>query len=980
MPAPDPRPLPLPSPDPAVAAAAAPPPAPAAVAQTETQREAQPAPATAAEAAGCVAAAATTTPLAVDAEMATAPRSASTATSPASVDGAPAHGEAASGVRPDEAAGAAAEIKVGELGHASVDHGSVPGEEGERALAEHDDLKDDEEGAAEHEEDAQGEEDAEDADEVEDEEEDEEEDERFWPGMAERVIHVRSMHWSLRLITGFALGQLVAVALLIAVHGGHGLPGLHLPPVQVGWQYQHDYSTVMTTSMSLGIFLASFCFLMAAWIFVLSGAIHAQWAVRVLVLGIASYVFSNTPSPVEGLRTALLGLLWAWGMGVGLVMWREADLRGERPPLVRWLLARVPGLRRAGVPVGKVARVTADGLRVLERRVAIPRAGPFPLRTMAFVALWLIAYYGTLLASLNWGRGNVLFAATISLQLESLSFFLIPVLFLAGTDYAEVGEVLASRLGALARGLPSVWPLVALTAATAAVIVWFERPEGAYPLSIGLLSVGGQLVVGAALFGALALVARWGRVGQLSRGPLPYAALLAGTLLFIVLGIGGVQAVIARQAQPRLMGQNDYAVYSSPSAPHFSFVYPNAWARSESDDPQSSVTTVSFNGLASQYPGVMQVVSYPASLGDLSQALEAKLCSTTQCTIAPAISRDGWSERAFTRGGVRGWFWMRHAGSRMYFVVAFAPASVADLLKSSLDAVVLSWRPDHVAAVPPAPGLTDQQRDTLVQLIQVAMAAVALLAGLFLLWQGRLRRPRWRSALTASGTFMSVLGIVWLAFVLSPLAQLPGLPGHPLAFTLPSAQLVIAVATLLLVGRLLIRRRHLSGSETALVALVFALNVGLQLLAWISGAFDQSQDVKLSVGQAIILIIGIGWDVLMSGEQITNPDGTRFPRQVRLLLYLGYTMMVTTAVLYFTTQSFTNPANGTVKPFFEDAQWPQTGLIFLGAPLLITVFIIKVSRWWRGRERGQRQGQGHAAAEEEPVDASATPSAATASG
>ncbi len=757
-----------------------------------------------------------------------------------------------------------------------------------------------------------------------------EDDEGFWQDMAGRMIHVRSMHWSLRLITGFALGQLIAVALLLAVRGR---TGIHLPAIQIGWQ---DHQIAI---MSLGIFVVCLIFLLVAWTFVLTGAIHAPWPVRILVLGIASYLFSYTPNPVEGLHAALLVVIWLWALGVGLIAWREADLRADRSRAALALGRRAPWLRRFAVPICAVARRLADGLRALGRRTMLPAGARLPLRTMVFVVLWLLVYYVSLLASVDWGRGNAIFPATISLQLEALSFFLVPVLFLAGTDYAEVGEVLAGRLARLARGIPAAWPLVGMTAVAAAVIFWRALPEGGHSASVEIASVASQLLIGALLLGALMGVARWGRLGALPRQPLPYVALVAGTLLFVLLGISGVQAMVSRQAQPRLLGPDDYAVYTH-SAPDFSFVYPKAWTASVSDDPALGETSVLFNGIKSQYPGDLAVVSYPQSAGNFGAVLEAKVCQPSRCQRGSSVTRGAWSEQSYSVGSGRGWFWLRTQGPRAYFVTAFVPGFLASPFKSSLDAVVDSWRPDSAAAVPAEPGLTAQQLRILAQLMQAAMAALALAGGLALLWLGRRRRL---NAVTLSGAFITALGLIWLAFELNPLAQVAGLPGSHLAFTIPSLELVIAAATLVLVGVLVVRRR-LGAHERELLALVLALNVGLQFVSWIIAAFDQSLAIKLSIGQAIILIIGIGWDVLMSGEQITNPDGRLFPRQVRLLLYLGYTMLVTTAVLYFTAQ---HVVSGGGEPFFEDAQWPQLGLIFLGAPLLITVFILELSRWWQ---------------------------------
>ncbi|MFI5271788.1 MAG: hypothetical protein ACHQ4H_01990 [Ktedonobacterales bacterium] len=770
-------------------------------------------------------------------------------------------------------------------------------------------------------------------DEIETEADDDDDEAGFFHMLAEHMIHIRSMTPSLRLVTGFALGQLVAVALLIVLHP------LMRTAISVGTR---DNSTIQ---MPLVIFAACLVFLEVAWTFVLAGAFHAHWIVRLLLLGIFTYVFGFTPSPVANVHTAMLVILWAWALGVGLVDWRDASLRGEQSPLVRFLVERVPGATPLLRPLRSAAAALADVLRAVRARFPLPERVRLPLRTMLFVALWLLVYFGTLLASVDWGRGNTIFATTISLQLEALTFFLVPVLFLAGSDYAEIGEVLAGRVARITQRLRPAWPVVVLTGLTAAVILWRVLPDAKSTFGAKLVTVAGQLAIGAVLIAILALIVRWSRMGTWPKAPLPYIALVAGTVLFTVSSTGAEQLILAHQAPPSLLGPADYAVYQH-TAPDFSIAYPAAWTPLTSDTPSAGTTAVIFNGVKSQYTGAMTVYSYPEVDGDLATRLETQFCPAQTCTLGSPVKHGAWSQISYSRGNAKGWFWRRQAGDRVYLVQVLTVSYFASFFAPTFGGIIDSWRADHSAHAPQPVGLTDEQAKRLIELVNAAAAALALLLGLGLILWGR-RRGGYAAL---AGAFITTLGVLWLAFELQPVVQLTGLPSRHLGFSIPSVQLIIAVATLLTLGWLLIRRR-LDARGRELLALLFALNAGLQFVAWFIDAFSQSAAVKLTVLQAIILIVGISWDVLMSGEQITNVDGRYFPRHVRLLIYLGYTMIVTTAVLYFATQTFTH-TTGAVEPFFEDSQWPQIGLIFLGTPLLLTVFLLEIGRWWHARRSG----------------------------
>jgi hypothetical protein len=96
-------------------------------------------------------------------------------------------------------------------------------------------------------------------------------------------------------------------------------------------------------------------------------------------------------------------------------------------------------------------------------------------------------------------------------------------------------------------------------------------------------------------------------------------------------------------------------------------------------------------------------------------------------------------------------------------------------------------------------------------------------------------------------------------------------------------------------------------------------------------------------------VVALMWDIAFSGETITNGGNRWIPRHARVSLYFGYVMLVVANILYFSSLRF--PSGTRVEAQFESDIWVQSGMIQLGIPLLLTLFIVKLSGWWR--ERGE---------------------------
>jgi hypothetical protein len=104
----------------------------------------------------------------------------------------------------------------------------------------------------------------------------------------------------------------------------------------------------------------------------------------------------------------------------------------------------------------------------------------------------------------------------------------------------------------------------------------------------------------------------------------------------------------------------------------------------------------------------------------------------------------------------------------------------------------------------------------------------------------------------------------------------------------------------------------------------------------------------------VVLVVAMLWDVLMSGESFTNTGGFAVPRHTRVLMYLGYTLVVVTTVLFLSSVQV--QGGGSAGQAFESDIWPQVGIAALGPPLLITFFVVNLAAWRRARPLSRPDG------------------------
>ncbi len=490
-------------------------------------------------------------------------------------------------------------------------------------------------------------------------------------------------------------------------------------------------------------------------------------------------------------------------------------------------------------------------------------------------------------------------ADALRTHLANVSLLLIPVLFLAGSDYAEIAHVAASRAydgygRAISR--PSFAVVAAGVSVAIALVAVVMR--GPYASSAVWLLVAQGLAVAVAVCAAIAL---WNR-GSSARvaGHVPQATLVAAAVAYCVL-------YLAITYGPDYVGStHTYRASATAGAPAYTIVYPARWVLRTGDLKAYGAQTIAvLLGEKDDRPDV----SAPRVIVAIRPAGASSSPNAWVPTAGTIVGDVG------QRYAASGWF--RTVGDHEWAIVGLG-TSAADLASQMrfLTAIRDSWRlgiaPDASSIDRPA-----------------VLAALVLAASVFAAtWRrGRL----FRALPPISRLFLAVFGIYnFIELASSALAASTGTNVDlPL---LPIAALTVGVASLALGVRRIVR--HESADAHGDASLV-ALNVAMIVLVVLDGGFNvmrRHEDAELL--RAIVVATALTWDLLMSGGTFTNRDSASFPRTARVLLFGGYVVMVAACAA---NGAPLNIIGASTTPFDSDA-WAIDGLNRLGVPLLLALF------------------------------------------
>jgi hypothetical protein len=130
------------------------------------------------------------------------------------------------------------------------------------------------------------------------------------------------------------------------------------------------------------------------------------------------------------------------------------------------------------------------------------------------------------------------------------------------------------------------------------------------------------------------------------------------------------------------------------------------------------------------------------------------------------------------------------------------------------------------------------------------------------------------------------------------------------------------------------------------ISLLITLTVSLELLTWIDLLFGKTTDTtgRVALFAGVVLVVALVWELASSGQGLTNWHSQKFPRESRVLLYGGYILLVSAAVLFYS--SLHDAASATLlKSQFDAEEWVREGILFLGVPLAITLYLLGLLRW-----------------------------------
>ncbi|MGA8556130.1 MAG: hypothetical protein WB630_17080 [Candidatus Acidiferrales bacterium] len=739
----------------------------------------------------------------------------------------------------------------------------------------------------------------------------------------ERAIDIRNMRMPLRLIVGVAAAELVAAFILF------------VRPLKSSRTVRVDLFENKPVCIEYRTLLLSLIFLIIALSFIAVGALRAHRTPRLVIF----LLFALITHPAFAWKPLLL-----WVVCIAGIFLTEAELN------------------RARLRLRSVAREP-------------PWLSPFG--TAAVAGAWILVYFLTLI---HWMGGftNGSFPDQLAGQIFRALVLLVPVLFLAGTDIAE----LADEIGHFAAGVPERWSkhrrwpvflvLGIVTGAGFLCVLWSVRHSSymvtlfrAAPVAVGLgLLAAGLLLISAKIF----KMGTWPATRVLFSAYVTAAVFIAGghelsNFLQYRYGHPFTKAgriafkwyAFSAQGSPRQIAEPD-GWEVSPGGDIFVFNPSSSGQSPERAQVYLACVTAPLKDWR-LHPAQQVREAFPSLL--LSDLKEVPFVSRTDEGVYAFVDYNKYP-RHHAPEEWTGSFWFREERQCLWIFGGF-----------SLDRYYFSYyQPvfqEMVRSLGPVSSSTPPKAIAISSLKSEVLAAVGYLLpfGLLIIAFNLLgplseqtsRGSLWRnlvmvyrSVLSSSDrgwervtplivtmSFLVIVGMFSGAFSIYSFAQsrwqLPD-PIWALEFSLVVCTVPIAI--------LLARSRQATSRPRALLTLLLGLNISLPLLALGYRAYDYGSSIteRGLKAQAIVLVVALSWDLLMSGKELTNPENHGFPRESRVLLYAGYIMLLCTCILYFSFQRL----QGTAVPperFFEAESIVSHGILLLGTPVILSRCLIE---------------------------------------
>lgn len=731
-----------------------------------------------------------------------------------------------------------------------------------------------------------------------------------------RRLSIRTMEPRLRLATGAAAASLLGTVLLIALRDVGGAN------VIVGRNGD------VVTAISTPLFIATLVLLSIGLAYVLTGAVLAStWiAVVALVLIMAEI----------GLHTGAFGSVFGFDPLSLLPTWAVWTARAV-------LLAVL---------------LLAIGVIVFDHRRSNQVTRRLRLTVLVTFALLFGAYFTILkIASPDVGHLD-LFPETISTLMLDIADLVTPLLFIAAVDFGEWGGLLGERIaaGLKVRRSALLAPVAALLA-LALIAYGYAHLAGKQWFTGDRIwtAIRTALIVGVTLLVMIAV----GRLLGLHRRRWPATLNVAGMfaavalVLYIIAPLAGVIAgkfhgvgTPPEQVTPqgRYTSAADVTLERGGKGDQaYSLLVPRGWIR----ENQSNGAVLWLNAaLPGPKPGTLVKGLEKMGVFPLDQkTTPEQLAAALKAPIKGEVEREGEFQRfdAELAGGPAQ-FWLRPNDKGGTYVVEFTLSGVPqDRVEPTWKAIMETFRtagqpPATLEEEPPPPESEQQRAEDRLQaasfyLMVPTAVLLLLLVGIF----GR----RWALRLVGTILLFAVFVVAALLYFADSYARGIFGPGTHVPYV-GSAGLYFSVGVLTLLALLLPfrepdRKRVLVVGLISLLATVWTL-VGMSVL------YDHALAAsRVAVWAAIIVLVAIAWDVVMSGESMTNEGSKHIPRASRVLAFLGYVILVAATVLFYSGQKATGTGRA-AEALFEPEAITRNGLFRLAFPLAVLMFLLRFGR------------------------------------
>ena len=623
-------------------------------------------------------------------------------------------------------------------------------------------------------------------------------------------------------------------------------------------------------------------------------------------------------------------------MLLGIAIYTGSVSTGQSGPLTR-LLPRWAAISSRGLLIALVLLTGATfwvnkqnhARHALRKSHVIVLAGFVAI----FIFYWMILAH----ASPTIG-GEYIFGPVSAVLLSSISLLFYPMLQVAAVDFGEWGQLIAQRFSAPLRDKRRGEVILALLLCAALAIYGLVNIAGplAAPAGRGVLFVAAVCLLAYLTMLALKLHGRtWPET-------LGFASLFAVSALvtWIVIPLSGfLNGDLAYNATATVThgghfapGADVFSAVGGSGKSRFTMLLPAGWTKI----PDNRGLAAYSESNPQKYESIVVAVSQqPATM--------AAVLKATRLEASRPIQDGDW-QVVVTRDphkGLNGFLWLRNAqvaGTHETYLVTDDEAGFTSLRAFPLFAAITnSFRGADEAPVQASlPVAADTATAAHGYREYAYQAGVSLL--IILLTFGLIASGRFNVPLRVVGTAL-LFGMVTAMFILISFSSLGRfLFGQGARWpAIGEFEILFGIGAVGLVGLLAAQARHHDAhrwaqSITGLIGAVVALDLMYRLYNHLLRV-DHS-----SVWAAMILLVAVSWEVLMSGNAITNQGSRLIPRSSRVLGFLGYAIIVCGAVLFFSAQ--TSP-HGPSEPFFVPESVTQAALFEFALPLFVLMLFLR---------------------------------------